>query len=278
MAATLLLDRLIESTYLDYGVDFTRACRCAVVTNIDVQSTGFDPNVLVKSLATAGMPQLNELHPSITNCRVVRHLVRGQANNQATVQIFYETPTGGDVTTGTFFTRAGTSLQSESSGVDQAGFPIYTTYTPTGSAPSSIVIKHTPINRLTPLRTLQINGTISGLPDAAKTNAVGCVNSVFWQGLDKGFWLCNGFEFEDNPNGTVSITSSFVSRVQRDWKEYSIFLDETGNVPSDVLQNAPISSIVGGPYILGQIRAGGIGGFTAVGFYPLANFLSIFGF
>ncbi len=275
MAATLLLDRLIENTYLDFSADFKRACRCAVVTDIDLQATGFDPNVMVKALAVAGMPQLNDSHPSIADCRVVRHLIRGQANNQATVQIFYETPTGGDVVTGTFYTKAGTALQTESSGIDFSGRPLYVNYTPTGG---TAVKKHAPISRLTPLRTIQINGTISGLPDSAKSQAVGCVNSVFWQGLGVGFWLCNGFEFEYLPNGTFSITSSFISRVQRDWKEYSIFLDETGNVPDDVITNSHVPAVINAPYAVDQFFAGGVGGFSAVGFYPLANFSAIFGF
>ncbi len=271
------MDRLIESTYLDYGKDFTRACRCAVVTNIDV-TTGFDPNVLVKSLATAGMPQINELHPSITNCRVVRHLVRGQSNNQVTVQIFYETPTGGDVPTGTFYVKSGTAVQSESAGIDSDGLPIYVDYKPTTGTGSSVQ-KHTPINRLTPLRTLQVSGTLIGLPStASQASAVNTVNLTTWQGLPRAYWLCNGFEVESNSNGTYTISSSFISRVNRDWKEYCIFLDETGNVPQDVLTGAgasAVATVMNKIYIEGQDR---VNGFTSVGFYALNDFISIFGF
>src|SRR5688500_16700552 len=92
MPATLSAE-LIQGSQLDVSATFSRYVSHRIVSGIDVVAA--DPLALSKALATAGLPQKNALHPSITNCRVVRHVIRGMSGNMASVDVIYETPSAG---------------------------------------------------------------------------------------------------------------------------------------------------------------------------------------
>ncbi len=285
MPATLLLDRDINGTLLDNGVNFVRAIRCGIVKDIDVNAVGFDPNVMVKALGTQGMPQLNDPHPSIGNCKVQRHLIRGMSNDQAKVEIWYETPQHGAALPqpGSYLINGSTGLQTEQCGLDSNGIPIYTTYSTLGSGTIQQIGQ---VSRLVPFRCLKITGIIFGEPDPNTTVAVGCVNMGKWQGLAQGFWLCNGFSFEtDDLAITYRVEASFISRVYRDWKEYVMHVDPlTGSVPDPVIQPqygnlSKIAKAINLPYPNAPKQDGATAnGFTTIAFYKTCNFAAIFGF
>ncbi len=290
MPATLHMDRNIEGTFLDNSPTFVRCRRNAIVTGIDVNAVGYDPNVMVKALGASGMPQLWDDHPSIANCPVQRHLVRGMAGNQASVEIYYETPQLGISvpTAGSFLIEATTAMVTEQVNLDGSHLPIVVQYTAQGATGNKKRIAN--INRLTPMRTLKITGSITGVPLPIFSACVGRVNGVTWQGLGIGFWLCTSFEFQATGSpGTFgsldtipfTVAATFVSRVYRDWKEYAFFVDETGTVPEIIFTGAQqqgLAAAMKQTYSFAQSGNGAYNGFATVGFYDLANFFAIFGF
>ncbi len=275
---TLLLDRNIPGTLLDNGVDFVRCVRCGIVKDIDVQAVGFDPNIMVKALGSAGMPQLGNAHPSIAGITVQRHIIRGLSNDQASVEIYYETPQHGAAISTVLITGS-TELQTESAGVDGSGNALVISYTPSGG---SVQNRHIPMNRLTPLRRIKVKVSQTSAPTVTQKACVGRVNELPWEGLTKGYWLCDGFAFEsDNAVTTWTTEASFVTRVYRDWKEYAIWIDENGLTPEGLLvgQNlASIKTAMNAVYAYGSLAsAQNPNGFKVVGFYPTADFGLIFG-
>jgi hypothetical protein len=280
MAATIKPDR-IDGALLDHGKDFTRCVRIFQVYDIPLPATGFAADILIKSLATSGMPQIGDGHPNITNCTVQRHIVRGMATNQARVEIVYETPVAGAFSPpqGTLLLRDSTVLTTEETSVSELGNVIHVNYQPTvNPTGNSRVTKVATFQKLLPMRQLTIAGIIKGAanrPSEDVLNAIGTVNENPWQGLKKGFWLFSGFTGDTADLGkTISIEASFLTRIHRDWRSFATFRDDRGEIPQDIKQ-ADVNNLRDRKeYSISAIPANGL---VAVGLYKMSNFRSIFG-
>ncbi len=285
MPATLMLDRKIEDTLFDNGVDFKRYVRNAVVSNIDVPATGYDANVLIKSLAVSGLPQLGDLHPSIADCRVQRHLVRGLASNQVTIAIYYETGQTGSAISpvGTYVLRDSSALTTEETQVTyDGGHPIKISYRPTGITNPPIDTWVANVNHLVPLRVLSASAVVNGKPSDAMLSAIGRVNASPWQGLPTGYWLCAGVNSQiQQQNGSLAVYTvdvSFMTKNSRDWSTYVTFKDDRGHVPADIDAN-DVRNFQTFSYA-SVLQSGGVyaNGITKVALYGLSDFSSLFPF
>ncbi len=289
MPATLMLDRKIEDTLFDNGVDFKRYVRNAIVSNIDVPASGYDANVLIKSLAAAGLPQLGDLHPSIGNCRVQRHVVRGLASNQCTIAIYYETPQTGAFAVspvGTFVLRDASALTTEETQVTYTGAvakgqPLLIKYKPTSGSNQQPVSHVASVQHLVPLRVLSASAVLNSKPPDTMLSAIGRVNASWWQGLPEGYWLCAGITSQiQQQNGSLAIytcEASFITKQARDWSSFVTFKDERGRVPADIskddvalLQGYSYGSVLGSPATAN--------GLLKCALYDRSDFPSLFGF
>lgn len=285
MPASLSLD-LIEGSVVDNGTDFARVVRAGIVKDIDVNAVGFDPMALIKALGTAGMPQLNELHPSGTpGLRVVRHVVRGLANDQARVEVVYETPQFGGGTpqppTGAFLIKDSTTLVSEKVQLGPGAQPLVVTMGGglLGPGPFDLA-KQATLDRLTPLRNLVLFGTmITTNPQQIQNGrtGVGYVNDRTWSGRPKGYWLCTKFDSETLDLGvTYQVTAQFTSRQYRDWKSYYFWRNAVGELEQATIDAAPqIQQMMADEYSFSMKNQGY--GFMTVGLYDLADFGAIYG-
>lgn len=276
--ATLLPD-IIEGSEFINEVGAISCTRVFTVMDIDVQATGFDPNVLVKALAMSGMPQLNDSHPSIGNCPLRRHIVRGQSNNQAKILAQYESPQLGISLppAGTFLVRDSTILATERVQLGPHARPLKVIYG--GLTSSQRIDQLVSMDRLTPMRSLLIAGLIQANPTQMDNfrESVGKVNDRTWAGKAKGFWLCSQFESDTFDLGkTYQVNAAFTTRQYRNWMNYGWYFDALGHVPQQSLSGEQeIQNLMAQEYGF-EIRQTGIGFMTA-GLYEMFNFAAVFG-
>lgn len=276
--ANVLLDRNLEEQVLDNSTDFVRRIRQIIITDLDV--TPNDPLALEKALTVGGVPQLHDLHPSIPDCRVVRHIFRGLAGNQVKGQIIYETPTGGSTpTTGSFFLRDSTTLTSELTEVNPVtGFPLLVKYTPSATEdtpnPAQDARVHS-VQYLVPMRVLSVVAIINDRPNINILNAVGAVNNKPWQGLPKGYWLCVSFTGDTaDQEQSYRIETAFMTRLRRDWSSFITYKDDRGQVPANIKAD-DVNNLMNGEYLADVFD--NYNGIRKSGLYPEADFQAIFG-
>jgi hypothetical protein len=283
MAATLLPD-IIDGAVLDNGSDFVRVVRSFHVKDVDVKADGFDPLILVKSLQTGGMPQLNDLHP-VGNpyLRVVRQIVRGTANNQCRVEVIYETPQfGGGVVTpgGAFVLNDSTSLVSERVQLGPGGDPLVVKIG--GGLLGDLAFapaQQLTMDRLTPMRVIGLTGSVQATTQQMDNcrASIGRVNGQTWAGLGRGFWLCSQFDSETFDLGeSYQVRAQFMTRQYRDWKSYGFWQNAVGELEQETVDaSGQTQAMMSAGYAFAQTHS--THGFMTVGLYDFADFGAIFG-
>ncbi len=289
MPAPVLTLDIIEGASLTTRVGGGRHIRCGHIQNIPV-STFNDHSWDLKALATPGMPQMGERHPSGDGTIVVAHMFRGMANDQARVEIVYDTPGGYEIPDGIFIIEDTTTLVSRAA-LKVPGVPYYvrveaapTNEAGTVPAPAGTIGDSQPFNYLCPLRTLTFRAVIDYPPNAYLPALVGTVNKNTWQGLPPGYWLCAevqavGIAFDQNSKITRRrMTGAFVTRQREDWTEYQGLRGPDGRVRE--ITAGDLSRLTGVNYqtvrdTTGQMR---VKNGTRIAPYDMFDFLAYFGF
>jgi hypothetical protein len=258
----------IQGSQLDVSSTFSRYVSRRIVSGLDVVSG--DLLALSKSLIVAGMPQRGAAHPSIQNCKCVRHVVRGMAGDQAAVDVIYETPAGpGGAPFATYVIEDSIGSQTEMVQMTHLFEPLFVQVT----RDSITTKKVATVPRLTPIRRLVARGIVEGRPGAAVAACIDRVNSIAWMGYPKGYWLDAA---TDDLSNTYRVSAEFISRVNRPWREYSFFQEANGDYPSELFQNVQaVKNAMNATYTPGTYPYGF--GFAYHDLYPVANFDAVFG-
>jgi hypothetical protein len=276
--ATLLPD-IIEGAEINDTIDGLSIVRVFHVKDLAVSATA-DPQLLAKALNSAGVPQLRDSHPSNASCTVTQRLVRGTANDQARVFVRYETPTFGNSPLSTFYVSDSTTLMAERVQLGPQASPLIVEF---GSGASALTAQAN-IDRLTPMRTLNIVGSVMynvnlvQIQNARKS--VGRVNDRVWAALPKGYWLNTQFQTDTLDKGTTyQVTAQFITRQYRDWKAYSWYYNAWGRLEPRTVSlghQTDIKAMMAAEYEFAPPKQSGLG-FMTVGLYDLADFGAIFG-
>lgn len=284
MAATVYLDRIEGSQVVKDQQGIQSAVRVAIVDGIDIDPNANDPAsdpfILVRALAAQGMPQTLSGHPADGTCQLVRHVIRGMANQQVRVDCIYERPSyGGTIPIGTWVLNTQTISRPMLVQRNPATLnPIKVIYKAPGA--TNNIVKTASMVMDVPMARLVARGQFRGLSRPDWRLSVGCVNQGTWKGLDQGFWLLD--ELMDDPTqvntgdqtqNLYTYTAVFTTQIYYDWAYYAFYRLPSGDyvkiddAQMDVVRNQTYS-FVDTPYDFGVTR---------VEPYPLANFATIFG-
>lgn len=274
MPVTLKLDRL-ENSRIEESQNQTTYVRSGEAWGID---TATPSQTIISALVSAGLPALGSAKSiNGAQCVLNRRIIVPRTDSHFAIQLVYESPdkSGGGPGV-TFVLRDSTGLTNESVQIDSRTWePYQVVYLPpaAGSKPQR---KNVTYNRMVPLRTLVAEGIIVGAPADGPRNTVGKVNEFEWFGLDAGYWFHSAFESSTQNNGySYSVSVQFISRVYRDWSDYSFYVDDTGAVPASVVADASsIIAIMNQSYAPTTVR---INGFMKAGQYSMDDFAFIFG-
>jgi hypothetical protein len=290
--ATVLLDR-IEGASLQTSliagstVHARNHTRVAIVKDIAVDASA-DPNVLVKALAAAGLPQLGDPHPSGDRSILLFHDIRPLANDQAKILMNYG-PFGGndpnqDGNVSPVYTlEDGTIGQNITTQFyPNSGYePIRMGYSTLNIPPKSVNLTY-----YQPMRTVVL--TASNLLGDSKwtkslRSSVGLVNEKLWLDMPKGYWLFYGFESQISITTGVgrryNVRATLVCRNNLDWS-FVTFMERPDGTPIE-FKTSDIQTISSPEYSSTQSHIpSGIptGGLIRIFPYRTTDFGSIFNF
>jgi hypothetical protein len=290
----IVYNDMLESRIETTAGGLARATRVAIVSDI-VVSGDPDPNVLLKAIHAAGMPQIGEPHPSDPACQVARHVVTGLSNSMCRVEVIYERPTesvpqgSNDPKQISYILTEDTSVETVATNMawtrDAKRVPIYV---------SSKKYPHIGRDLLTiqvavPMRRIVARGvfrdrtmTAPGLPGIQTTvldyirQTVGAVNRNPWRGFKRGQCRFDGFQTETSDGGqTYYFTLLFTGKTfSLDWRETGVLYNSQTGKFVDIDQDA-VSQALAEEYDVGIKE---YDGFTVVGPYWTADFEQVFGF
>lgn len=283
MAAPLKFIDTIKGSSVDSDETGSRINRGFTVAGLDMS---LNADVLRKAVTTAaGMPQVNEPHPTEPNCPVVGyHIEFDKSDSIASGYVKYKTPKlpGGGSASGWVF-RDTTSLQSFQVSKFPAGtvtitgqnFPavnLKTTYTVGNGKPES---KPATVSILRPVRTLLASCILTARPPVSFYNAIGCVNQGTFEGLPPGFWLCAGVDVDTNDGGnTYIVTAQMHTKCVEDFSTFAVAHNAQGEA---LVSDAEVDRVLRLPYQSGPAQTVG-NGITRVFPYPWADLEDAFTF
>jgi hypothetical protein len=291
----IVYNDMLESRIETTAGGLARATRVAIVSDISVSGDP-DPNVLLKAIHAAGMPQIGEPHPSDPACQVARHVVTGLSNSMCRVEVIYERisevgswgGSGEEPKKISYILTEDTSVEMVATNM---------VWTRNGRKPIYVSSKKYPhlgrdlltIQVADPVRRLIARGVfrdrILGRPNPSADEIsllehirgwVGCVNEKKWRGFKRGQCRFDGFQTETTDGGqTYYFTLLFTGKTgASDWREFGVLYNsQTGkyiDIDEDAVENARWN-----PYVNDIIE---YDGFTVVGPYPTHDFEQLFGF
>jgi hypothetical protein len=284
---TLYLDRIEGSQLVRDQQGIASATRVAIVDGVDIDpnadNTHSDPFILVRALATAGLPQTLSSHPSDPSCKLVRHIVRGMANQQCRIDCMYERPSyGGTVPVGTWVLQTDTvarpmAVQRNPRTLD----PIRVKYKPPNATSNLTVEKTATVVVDIPICRLVARGQFYGLAFGKNwRSAVGSVNQGAFQGLAQGFWLFDEMKDEPTQINTGDTTQSLYTysivlstQINFSWAYYAFYRLPSGDfVKIDPTNMAQVrAKVYDGTDLVTDF------GVTRIEPYPMVNYTALFG-
>lgn len=259
----------VSQTSLDSSTFDGRMVRTGLIEAVLGELPMFipDPTMLVKALATSGLPQKGDQFPfaGYEDWIVRRHRINAINAFQYSVLIIYEW-------LGALRVRDTSTLES---------IPIQTH--PGTNKPFEVTYlgpqsrKQLTFNQLLPLRHLVVFKTVQYEARANVLAAFGSVNDDVWQGLPKGFWMVSALDGDTYDNGqTYTYTVTFSTRQTRDWSDFGGITDDYGHAIHVANAASIVFDLKAQPYkydIIGVTDQG----FLRTGNFPLASFATVFG-
>lgn len=233
-----------------------------------------------------GMPQLGDFlsaghHEYVCLHRIARP-VQNTSGQKAWVWIRYETPGGGGTPLERFAAEDVANLVAEPSDVfpgtaqqircsTTATAPQYTSLTPPDTD------RPVKVNWPRVMRGLVLYGLFANRPSGNVLNATNCVNDGTWQGLDRGYWRCEGPRVRySSRDGMYAVSVGFSTKGAgrgRDWSTYEIARSADGTQAG--VKTSDLIDAYNEQYEYGLRND--VNGFWKGGLYELANFSQIFG-
>lgn len=269
---------VLRDTQYESDTNGIRAQRACVVSAIGGGSTA-PFATLTNALFVAGMPQVNEPHPTIVGCFVIGHRITLESDTVARVVVKYSTPpnnSGNHGKTNQWIIKKRTNLQGTETEVNPANNkPILTSYKNPGDKNDKGTVLTGKVKYLRPARILSATGTFDHDPTTRFEDLIGTVNDANWQKLGVGFWLFHQCESETRDSGkTYEASVGFMSMVNEDWSAYCV--QDRGDGKHVVLDQGQVQQIRGQKYTYQKNIVGN--GITRVGPYKTSPFRSTFGF
>ncbi len=270
---------LLEGSSVEVSKDYIRETRIMHVTDLPTVSPSL---ILNQALASAGVPQLYESHPSGNGSRVIRRKATATSDTSARIEIFYElaivAPQGAGVVLFTVEDDVVVEMVPSQlmPGVGEHGRkPFRIDF----QDPTDATVYHkdtATVNIPMPIRTITLSSQFTSRAQINNLHAVaGKVNGAGWQGLAAGYWLCLGTRSTTFDGGNSWVTQTqLVSKQIEDWSTYTIGRDtQTGkylNIPASYPARAAAL-----PYRYGINSE--FGGLLKIGAYELFDALGAFG-
>ncbi len=273
--AIVLKDRL-KGAQFDNQRYFAQTVRSFIIDEIDNLPTdgSFDPAAFIRSLATAGVPQLYDKHPTDPRQFVVRHLLQGVAADQVSILIYYETPTGGSLPGSAWLVRDDTVVTQETTQRTANNADTLTTkfVKPISANIEGGKVPTVPV--YIPRRAITANRVKSSpLPENMK-DAVGSINRSTWRGKPRGSWLLYAAVDEQQGNGTYVQSLTFLHN-RESWFSLSHFIRPNGDIIGTIqgADSPSILTVQDLPAEGGQTVKNGL---TLASIYPENDFTQLF--
>lgn len=231
--ATVILDT-VSGAQIDAELTKKRRVRTGYVTNISLSSGAPDALVLEKAidaLIANGQSFGTAIDGADPTCVLKRYSMRAMDGyvNAVKFALIYETPDFGGTPSAHIIRNAAVS-QIEETNRQEDGSAIKIQWASDSDTFGANAIKDLASFRVfRPWRMLQVSSLIYGnLEDAGPTGGgndkadfTDYVNNGVWMGKPAGFWLLKDFSTDTTNAGYYSVTASALTRVRKDWSEWS---------------------------------------------------------
>lgn len=274
----LYIDKLADAFY-ESGTLTRRLVRKAQVHGI---STGSTSGYMVRALDTAGLPRLRDRHPEVPDLFLQQRVVRPLAGDAVEIDLVYQPNEVTAVAPNTLVVRTRTALSTEIAesillpGAKGAAATLeaFQVEAKIGDASTRASAR---MNRLVPLRQIDVDAISTTEPPENMADAVGCVNDSAWCGKPAGYWMATRVEEARSTElpGTYTLAMSFLTRSIRNWMEWDFTRDRSGRITADDAAKTQAFQLCTQGYRYGITNFNGI---IVAGQYLPANFASLFGF
>lgn len=293
MAAVVTMDT-VSGAQLDAELTKKRRVRTGIVSNIPLSTGAPDALVLEKAvdaLIAAGYIFTSAIPGADPTCGLKRYSMRAIDGmvNMVKFALIYETPDFGGTPSAHIVRNAAVSQIEETNRMED-GTAISVQWASDSDTFGDFAIKDLVSFRVfRPWRMLQVSALIYGnLEDIGPTGGGNdkadfndYVNNADWMGKPPGYWLLKDYSTDTTNFGYYTVTASALTRVRKDWSEYSTLYNRTIGKYVDV-KPANEAAAISRAYAPGIIWPTGgddqYSGLVRWGPYSWTSFPAIFGF
>lgn len=289
-----------DSASLEYGtaagIPFKRFWRPAYVEGIDVSGSGgnISQALWLAGAAVEAAAASSPLDSSHSDLIISKVFLEPDADRKARARLLYELPIFGiGVPPSTYLLRdTGVGRTFETNRMPGTHAPLDCTYTGVVSGTGSGAGPYTISDRIiytimAPLRGIGVSALIYGRPTSAPQDHVTYANDALWPSSaypggntllapkGVGYWKLDRYRTDYSVySGYYTLDAEATTKVTEDWSETGTLRNtQTGRYIK--LDPADLAALLAPAYTYSVANGNGI---QRVGFYPLLNFVTIFGF
>jgi hypothetical protein len=255
---------------IDSSIGAGRISRMGLViaSPIELPSIIPSPNMLVKALKTAGLPQKGDSYPhaDYEDYFLKRHIVRAFNAFHYGIEMVYEFR-------GLMTVQDTSTLSTVTTELHPKSYePLYVKWKAAGELqPVTKVLR---LQTMLPMRHLVVSKTVDfeAAPDVLA--AFGGVNKLPWMGLPIGYWLFSAIDAQTVDDGiTKTYTATFSTKQKEDWSQLGFMTDDAGQALP--IPKADVMALRAKPYAYSIDET--VNGLLKVGMHDMFDFFQIFG-